>query len=120
MKKLVLMICLAGASLFYVHSGNVPLQGKLLVGDGMKSPELKLQVEAYQNATEIQLYFLVDLGSLSIEVLNEAENTVYHKMVKATAGSDLPIDTSSWEPGEYLLLITDKLGGRLEGYFVID
>jgi hypothetical protein len=50
-------------------------------------------------------------------VYDESGAPVFQTVVKATAGSSLPIDTSSWEPGEYTLVITDKPGGRLEGVF---
>jgi len=45
---------------------------------------------------------------------------VFQTAVTAAAGSSLPIDTGSWAPGKYCLVITDKFGGYLEGYFVIN
>jgi len=118
MKKVIMLICFTGVSLFYVQSGNVPVKGKLLVGDTMKNPSSP--VEVFQNSTGIELSFLCDLGDLCIEVTDESGAAVFQTVVKASAGSSLPIDTSSWDTGEYTLVITDKLGGCLEGYFVID
>jgi len=119
MKKVILMIVLAGVSLWCVQSANIPLQGKL-GGGSTKDSSLTTPVEVYQYTAGIEVSFLSDLGELCIEALDEAGNTVYQKMVKADAGSDVQIDTSSWAPGKYTLVITDKLGGRLEGSFVID
>ena len=118
MKKVIMFICFTGLSLFCVQSGNIPLKGKLGVGGTTKNPSTP--VEVFQNSTGIELSFLCDLGDLCIEVTNQSGAAVFQTVVKASAGSNLPIDTTSWEPGEYTLVITDKLGGCLEGYFVID
>jgi len=112
------MIFLAGACVFNGLASTVPLQGKLM-GGSMKNPDLTPQVEVYQYSASIELSFLCNLGILSIEVLDETGALVYQTKVNATAGSDLPIDTSNWASGEYTLVITDGLGGCLEGNFVI-
>ena len=120
MKKVMMLICLAGMTLLSVQSGNVPLKGEL-GGDGtMKNPAPKILVEAYQSATHIQLTFLVDLGVLNITVADETGAPVFQTKVNAAAGSGMDIDTCSLQPGVYTLSITDGLGGSLEGYFVIN
>jgi len=78
------------------------------------------QVEAFKNATCVQLNFLVDLGSLEIEVVDGEGNPVFQTTVNATEGSRMKINTGSWATGKYTLVITDGLGGRLEGNFVIN
>ena len=119
MKKVILMIVLAGVSLLKVQSGNIPLQGKL-GGGPTKDPSLTAPVVVYQYTAGIEVSFLIDLGELGIEALNESGAPVFQTAVKAAAGSSLPIDTGSWAPGKYYLVITDKFGGYLEGYFVIN
>jgi hypothetical protein len=119
MKKLIAFIVFAGVSLLGVQAGQIPLKGDLGSAGPTKDPSSNVPVEVYQSSTGIELSFLSDLGDLCIEVSGESGMTVLQTGVKATAGSSLPIDTSSWEPGEYTLVITDKSEGRLEGYFEI-
>ena len=114
------MIVLAGVSLLSVHSSNIPLQGKLGGGGPTKDPSLTVPVVVYQYTASIEVSFLSDLGDLCIEVLDESGPHVFQTVVKTAAGSSLPINTGSWAPGEYTLVITDKFGGYLEGYFVIN
>jgi len=117
MKRLLMFICLAGFAFFSVHSGNVPLQGSLQVG-GLKSPGDPLEV--FQSPGSVEITFLCNLGKLTIVVTDQSCNEVYRQGVDATVGSSLPIDTSGWSAGEYTLLISDGLGGSLEGNFEIE
>ena len=115
-----MMIFLVGATLFNVQAGNIPLKGNLAGGGPMKTPFPTLPVEAWQNDADIQLTFLVDLGSLNITVADEAGEPVFQTTVNATAGSKWYIDAESWNGGEYTLLIANGTGGYLMGKFVIN
>ena len=117
MKRLMMMICLAGVAFFSAHSGNVLLYGGLM-GGGLKSPGDP--VEVFQNPGSIEITFLCNLGKLTIVVTDQSGNEVYRQGVDATVGSSLPIDTSGWSAGEYTLLISDGQGGSLEGNFEIE
>jgi len=116
MKRLLMLICLTGAALLCVHSGNVPLQGDLQ-GGGLKSPGDP--VEVFQNPGSIEVSFWCNFGKLSIVVKDQNSNEVYNQGIDATAGSSLPIDTGGWAAGEYTLLISDGQGGSLVGIFEI-
>ena len=129
-RKILLVFCLAcvaTCSLFYVNAGvngfrdqstPIDLKGKL---DGMGEMRTQGQpVGAFQYDTYVQLNFLVNEGALEIAVADGKNEPVFQTMVNATAGSDLPIDTSNWASGEYTLVITDGLGGSLVGNFVIE
>jgi len=117
-KKLIVFICLAGVSLFCVQSGDIPMHGSLGTGGSTKNPASP--VEVFQNSAGIEVCFLIDLGDLCIEVFDQSGELVLQTVVKAAAGSSLPVNTSSWAPGEYTLVISDKFGGSLEGSFVIN
>jgi len=116
------LICLGIYSLthasFKNHNPSILLEGKLIGSGPMRNSTPP--VEAYQNATDVLLVFNSNLGRLNIEVLDEVGDTVFKTTVNATTGSTLTIDTSSWESGVYTLLITDGLGGFLEGVFEIE
>jgi len=123
----ICLICTAICSLFYVNAKGygirdsddpIDLQGRLAGSGDMRSQGA--QVEAFKNATCVQLNFLVDLGSLEIEVVDGEGNPVFQTTVNATEGSRMKINTGSWATGKYTLVITDGLGGRLEGNFVIN
>ena len=116
MKRLLMLICLTGAALLCVHSGNVPLQGDLQ-GGGLKSPGDP--VEVFQTTGSIEVNFLCNLGKLNIAVTNQNGNVVFNQGIDATAGSSLPINTGGWAADEYTLLISDGQGGSLVGIFEI-
>ena len=85
------------------------------------SPKSGVQpVEAYQFEDYLQVIFLTELGSLNIEVADEAGEPVFQTTVNATSGSELYIDAESWNNGEYTLLIANGTGGYLIGKFVIN
>jgi hypothetical protein len=123
MNRILIITCFACFSSFFSSKASaktppppsVKLQGGLNNGGTIRTP----LVEAYLIAPGVELVFNVDLGSLIVDVLNETGDTVFHTTVNATVGSTLPIDTSGWETGEYILLIMDNQGGYLEGKFQI-
>jgi len=124
------ILCLACVGLFLpviasIHKGNektdsIVLKGNLEGKGPIRSQTMQSPVVAYQNSTCIQLVFLDDLGKLTISVDDQTGYNIYLTTVNATDGSTLSIDTSSWESGVYTLLITDGLGGFLEGVFEIE
>jgi len=123
MKRILVITCFACISSFFStnastnsHAATIPLKGSLGTGGLVRRPS----VEAYQYATSVEVIFNIDLGSLTIEVINETGDTVFQSKVDAKAGGTLSIDTIGWERGEYTLLIMDEQGGYLEGNFLID
>ena len=122
MKRLFVVICLACISSFFTNASikcptpSIVLKGGLITGGPTRTPP----VEAYQNTTSVDLVFNVDLGDLTIDVINETGDSVFQTVVKTKAGTTLTIDTSGWEAGEYILVIMDGQGGYLEGSFLID
>ena len=126
MKNIFLISCLAFFGIFCEAKTNAKittsiifLKGKLMEPGTIRNPQTP-PVEAYQNAAGVTLLFNCNIDSLSVEVLNEAGDTVYQTKVNAVAGSTLSINASNWASGTYTLLIADGLGGCLEGYFEIE
>jgi len=126
MKYFLIISCFACFGIFCAAKASaknpphaVDLKGKLDVSGPIRNPQTP-PVEAFQNATDVLLVFNGNLGSLNIEVLDEVGDTVFKTTVNATAGSTLTINTGSWGSGTYTLLITDGLGGYLEGVFEIE
>jgi len=126
MKYIIMISCLSLLGFFCTEKANnkdpnpsIALKGKLEVPGPIRNPQTP-PVEAFQNATDVLLVFNGNLGSLNIEVLEEVGDTVFKTTVNATTGSTLTINTGSWESGTYTLLITDGLGGYLEGIFEIE
>ena len=119
MKRIIAIICLAGAALLYAHSGNIPLYGDLGGGGIVKNPVQTPQVEVYQDANGIEITFACNLGKLKITVTDQFDAVVFTQTVDTAANSSLPIDTGGWNAGTYTLTITDGQG-NLEGIFVIN
>ena len=126
MKCVVFIACLACFSSFFstkasahLPAAPIPLKGEIPPPQGPKSPSTSL-IEAYQNATSVDLVFNCDLGVLTIEVVDQTGETVYLKKLNAVANGTLSIDTCGWASGEYILMITDGQGGYLEGSFLTD
>lgn len=123
MKRVFVVVCLACICSFFSKNASayhpipsIPLKGTLAGGGPIRTPP----VDAYQNATGVEVVFNIDLGKLTVEVINETGDTVFQSTVHSKAGVTLAIDTIGWESGEYILLIMDEEGGYLEGNFVID
>ena len=122
MKRLFLISCIACIGIFNsLNASSKPastinLKGGLVSGGPMRTPP----VEAYQNTTNIGVKFNIDLGSLTIEVIDESGDTVFQTVVNAKAGGTLSINTNGWEAGEFILVIMDTQGGYLEGNFLIN
>ena len=116
MKKLGMLICMAGIVLLSAQASNVNIHGNL-TGGGVKNPGEP--VEVYYDQGYLEVSFLCHLGKLNISVANQSNAVVYDKGVDATEGSSLEIDTTGWSAGVYILSITDGQGGCLEGSFEI-
>jgi len=119
MKKLIMMICLAGLAIINVQSGNIPLQGSLEGTGKMRGEPQDPVVEAYQNPTDVEMDFNANLGSLDIVITNQLGVIVFQTTVDATDGGKLYIDTSNFPHGLYTLFIVNEDGDYLEGYFTI-
>ena len=126
MKKYIFIsiVCFLLVSLIFAH--QEVLQGpytQLLLKGQLKGSEKgapSQPIESFQNEDDLELYFLSSLNSLTIKVVNEQDQVVYQKTVNAVAGSSLIIELQGWASGAYTLVITDGLGGYLEGIFQIE
>ena len=119
MKKFLFTVCLSCLALSAANAqaSNIKLHGDLVQKPirGMTTP-----IEAYQDAENVQLVFLTDLGNLVVKVVRQKTGaTVYLNTVDALQGSALEINTHKWKKGVYTLTITDEDGGFLEGEFFI-
>ena len=122
MKRIIFITCLACFSSFFSLKASahppiptIPLKGAL-GGGPVRTP----CVVAYLYATGVEVVFNINLGSLTVEVINEHGDTAFQTTVNAVANGTLPIDTSGWASGEYTLVIMDGQGGYLEGNFLIN
>jgi len=105
------------ASIKKVNPNSIVLKGDLYTDDsGAKSePVVATLYKLY-----VEVVFNQSLGNLTVTVVNQQEVEVYQQTVKATAGSNLVIDTSTWGNGAYTLLISDTDGGCLTGVFELN
>ena len=100
-----------------IKSNPVILKGELIdPPTGIKSEPVVATLSKFY----LEVAFNHTLGNLTVSVVNQQEVVVYQQTVKATAGSGLDIGTGSWSNGVYTLLITDGIGGCLEGEFELD
>jgi len=125
MKRIFFVACFACFSFFfslkasaYQSSTPIDLKGGLIGSGTVRTPSSL--IEAYLNAISVDVVFNCDLGDLTVEVIDQTGETVFKTTVNAISGGTLPIDTSGWASGNYLLMIMDEQGGYLEGDFQID
>ena len=92
MKRIILITCLACISSFFSSkaSANLPaslidLRGPMQNPSGTVRTQTSL-VEAYLNANSVDVVFNFDLGSLTVDVINQSGDTVFHTTVDAVAG----------------------------------
>lgn len=125
MKRILWTVCLAIIAFFYVQAASIPIHGSLLrpkrmsvgVSPASGQQPVTVPVAAQQNPTNVEVTFLSNLGSLTIQVVNAQGAPVYQQTVNAVAGGRLVIDTLNWPAGTYTILILDEWGGCLEGQF---
>jgi len=123
MKRIFVITCLACYGIINtteVSANHPPTPSIALTGTLGGGQIRTLIIEAYLNATSVDVIFNIDLGSLTVDVINQSGETVFKTAVDAVTGGTLPIDTSGWESGEYILLIMDGQGGYFEGSFLIN
>lgn len=97
---------------------------KIKLQDKLATPTAKSggggTLEAYLFEDKIDINFLNNLGQLEIKIYKKNTNTiVYQQTVIAQTGGSVSINTTDWDEGEYVLLITDAYGGCAVGTFTI-
>jgi len=97
--------------------GKIYMKGSMNTGTPAKSGSSPLEVS--QDAQQVIVYFLSNLGSLNIVVVDQQGLPVYQKSVNATSGSALSISTRFWSRGNYTIYIGNSQG-YMEGEFLIE
>jgi len=77
------------------------------------------QVEAFKSASEVDVNFLCDLGTINIIIYDESDNMVYQENVDASAKRHLSIDISNWDQGSYEIQLIDADDHFMYGEFEI-
>ena len=101
-------------------SSTIVLKGQLVGSGPMRGEPNDPNLEAWQNATNIVVSFSVDLGELSIDVVDQTGKMVYQTTVDAIAGDSLVIDTRKWKTLSYTITICNDENDCAEGSFDID
>ena len=76
-------------------------------------------IEACLDFDAITVYFLNDLGNVSITITNELGEVVYQTTEPSANGVIAVIDISGLEPGIYTITFTNSSGLYLQGEFQI-
>lgn len=67
----------------------------------------------------INLAFIKNNGMATVTVEDENGEVVYEMTVNATSGTSLSIDTTGWENGSYMLVVTNSSGEIYETMIAI-
>ena len=67
-------------------------------------------VETSQGGNSLTISFNLSLGKVAVSIISPTGASVYQCTVDTTAGTQLPIDTTSWSNGSYPLRITSEDG----------
>ena len=75
--------------------------------------------EVTKSSAFITVHYLVSLSRIGVSIIDEFGQEVYSKVVDPVANTQLFIDISDWETGQYTLTFTDGFGNRIYGTFKI-
>ena len=133
MKKIFLLVCLWGifGSEFSVllasessvstetnarDEETVYLHGLFAIGQ-MRSGTCPFEVT--KSSSFLTIHYLVSLSRICVAVIDGSGQEVYSEMVDPIANTQLFIDISDWEAGDYTLSFTDNSGNCIYGRFEI-
>ena len=104
MKPLLFIACLLCCTLGYAQQDYKPP-----APPPRKSMSLS-PVEIAQGSHSLNISFNLSLGKVVVSIVSITGTSVYQGTVNATAGTQLPIDTTGWTNGTYIIRITDEDG----------
>ena len=76
-------------------------------------------IKVYQTGDLITVYFLNDLGNVTIAITDEWGAVVQQTIEPSACGATAVIDISGLEPGVYTITFTNSSGLYLQGEFQI-
>ncbi|MDR2146106.1 MAG: DUF3244 domain-containing protein [Tannerella sp.] len=126
MKKIGLLLLLTGC--FWTTAmplGNTsPFDEDEIDLSGNLTPEktrsLTVPIEAYLAGSGIEVYFLADLGTITVSIHDETETAVYQQSYPKTGGLQTVIPVSGLASGTYTIEFMDSQGRYLSGSFEIE
>ena len=123
-KKLLLLIAFF-ASIFTVFPAEVVQTNEIIITGSSGTPNGPPRVpaapslEAYLDLDVITVYFLNDLGNVTIAITDEWGAVVQQTIEPSACGNTAVIDISGLEPGVYTITFTNSSGLYLQGEFQI-
>ncbi len=78
------------------------------------------QIEVFKTASELDVNFLCDVGSIDIVVYDDSGNIAYEENVDTSAVRQVSIDISGWDPGSYEIRLIDTDGNFMYGEFDVE
>ena len=75
--------------------------------------------EVTKSSSFITIYYLRSSTDITVAITDESGQAVYSNIVDPVVGTELVIDISHWEAGDYILSFTDPAGNDIYGSFEI-
>ncbi len=91
-------------------SGNFPTTGTRSLFESI----ILMQYSGYLEAT-----FYNNLATITVEILDDTNNVIYHDNINTNTQKDYQIFLSDYVNGYYHIVFTNSQGNYLKGYFVI-
>ena len=123
-KKLLLLFAFI-ATMFTAFSAGGTQANEIIITGSSGTPNGPPRVpaapslEAYIDLDVITVYFLNDLGNVTITITSETGETVYNHTVPTDYGVSETVDTCNLAEGSYFITITTDSGMWLQGEFQI-
>ena len=117
MKKKILIFTLIFLGLNVIaENAHLDLKGKL---GGGSTKSFSQPLEVLLTGNDLKVNFFDCLDDLTITVISENGLTVYQQTVNTCVTTSVTIDIQNLPAGRYNIIITDELGGWIEGWFEI-
>lgn len=123
-KKLLLLFAFI-ATMFTAFPAEVAQTNEIIITGSSGTPNgppcvpAASSLEAYLDLDVITVYFLNDLGNVTIAITDEWGAVVQQTIEPSACGATAVIDISGLEPGVYTITFTNSSGLYLQGEFQI-
>ena len=116
MKKIIcslFMYLLVSTSVVFAEGDPILLMSEAPIGP-LKAP---IPITAELSDGQLIITFMANIGLVDINVVNDMNVVVHQEDVDTDAIFYVDISTTSWSPGDYVLILILENGTRLSGKF---
>lgn len=114
-----MMVLISSFGFSKTQASEIRIKGQSSASTGPSRVPAAPVVEATQSDNHISLFFLNNVGNVTITIISDTGETEYQNTVSTGYGTGEVIDISDFVPGFYTITFTSNNGLFLQGEFEI-